>query len=144
MSKGGAAGARSRARELTIQALYQQQITRHGTDELLAQFREREDYQRVDKVYFEENLRGTTANLESLDKTIAEFADRPEEQLDPVERAVLLQGIYELEARPDVPFRVIINEAVNLAKSFGALDGHKYVNAVLDRAAAEIRADDKN
>lgn len=144
MSKGGPAGARSRARELAVQALYQQQITQHDTDELIEQFRERADYQRVDKRYFEDNLRGITDGRSALDATIAEFADRPEDQLDPVERAILRQGIYELEARPDVPFRVIINEAVNLAKTFGALDGHKYVNAVLDRAAAAIRDDESH
>ena len=143
MSKGGTAGTRSRARELAVQALYQEQISAHEIDELLRQFRERPDYQRVDQAYFEENLRKVCENRADLEKTIAAFVDRPQEQLDPVERAILLQGVHELEARPDIPFRVVINEAVNLAKMFGALDGHKYINAVLDRAAAKIRPADR-
>lgn len=139
MSKGGSAGARSRARELVVQALYQRQITDHALDELLAQFRERPDYARVDQDYFEDNLSAICENDDALDAEIAEFADRPLEQLDPVEHAILMQGMRELGARPDIPFRVVINEAVNLAKRFGALDGHKYINAVLDRAAAKKR-----
>ena len=139
MSKGGSAGARSRARELAVQALYQEQITAHAIDELLSQFRDRPDYERVDQAYFEETLKAVCADRLALEESIAKFADRPQEQLDPVERAILLQGMYELRDRSDIPFRVVINEAVNLAKRFGALDGHKYINAVLDRAAAVTR-----
>lgn len=142
MNSGGSAGARSRARELAVQALYQQQIAEHDTDELIAQFKERPDYQQVDQQYFEETLRGVDRNIDAIARHISEFADRPQDQLDPVERAILLQGIHELDARRDVPFKVIINEAVNLARRFGAVDGHKYINAVLDRAAAHMRADD--
>ena len=144
MKSGGSAGTRSRARELAVQALYQQQIAGHDTDELIAQFKERPDYQQVDQQYFQETLRGISRDMDAIGRRIAEFADRPEAQLDPVERAILLQGIHELEARRDVPFKVIINEAVNLAKMFGAVDGHKYINAVLDRAAAQMRADDSS
>ena len=142
MSKAGSAGARSRARELAVQALYQKQIADHEIGELLSQFRERPDYARVDQDYFEESLRAICKNNSALEASIAEFADRPQEQLDPVERAILLQGMHELEARPDIPFRVVINEAVNLAKRFGAIDGYKYINAVLDRAAAKNRPAD--
>lgn len=141
MSRGGSAGARSRARELAVQALYQQQIADHDTDELIAQFSERPEYGRVDQAYFLETLRGIGRNYAAIDRSIGAFADRPTDQLDPVERAILMQGIHELEARRDVPFRVVINEAVNLAKKFGAADAHKYVNAVLDRAARQIRSD---
>jgi len=143
MAKGGTAGARSRARELAVQALYQHQINERGIDELIGQFRERPEFNRVDQGYFEESLRNICGNSDSLDEIIRKFADRPLEQLDPVEHAILLQGVHELESRSDIPFRVVINEAVNLAKMFGSLDGHKYVNAVLDRAAAGLRPADK-
>ena len=104
MSKGGTAGARSRARELAVQALYQEQISAHEIDELLRQFRERPDYQRVDQAYFEENLRKVCENRADLERTIAAYVDRPQEQLDPVERAILLQGIHELEAQDEAAF----------------------------------------
>jgi N utilization substance protein B len=139
MSKPPSAGARSRARELALQALYQMQITGHDEAELMRQFRERPDYERVDQLYFDELLPGICDSLESLKAGLAAYIDRPLEQLDPVELAVLLIGYYELESRIDVPYRAVINEAVNLARRFGAEDGHKYVNAVLDRAVRALR-----
>ena len=139
MSKGGSAGARSRARDLIVQALYQQQITDHSVAELLLQCRERSEYARIDQDYFEESLQAICDDHAALIQSIDELADRPVAQLDPVERAVLLLGFYELDAREDIPFRVVINEAVNLSKRFGAMDGHKYVNALLDRAAEQRR-----
>lgn len=139
--KPPSAGARSQARALALQALYQMQITGHDTAELLSQFRERPDYERVDRDYFDELLRAASGNFEALKGGISKFADRPLEQLDPVELAVLAIGYYELESRGDVPYRAVINEAVNLARRFGAEDGHKYVNAVLDRAAKVLRPD---
>lgn len=140
MSKADAAiGPRRRARELALQALYQMQIAGHGRRELMAQFRERPDYERVDREYFDELLPAVCDDFAGLSERIGGFADRPVVQLDPVELAVLAIGIYELESRPDVPFRAIIDEGVNLARRFGAEDGHKYVNAVLDRAARETR-----
>lgn len=144
MARAESRGSRSRARELLVQALYQMQITGHGRSELMSQFRERPEYQRVDQDYFDEALRGILDQEPQLDQLLSELADRPTSQLDPVERGILLLGFYELRLQPDVPFRVIINEAVNLAKRFGALDGHKYVNAVLDRAAARIRPPQNN
>ena len=93
----------------------------------------------VDREYFEELLRGCIKSKPDLDASITPFIDRPLEQLDPVEAAILMIGIYELRSRLDVPYRVVINEAVDLAKRFGATDAHKYVNAVLDRAAKELR-----
>jgi len=139
MSKAGSPGTRSRARELAVQALYQQQIADHSLQELTTQFHERRDYARVDKAYFDELLEGVCAHRSDLEGQIGEFADRPVTQLDPVELAILLIGFYELEQKSDVPFRVVINEAVQLARRFGALDGHKYVNAVLDRAIPVLR-----
>lgn len=139
MSKSDTAGGRSRARELALQALYQAQISGHDKAELLRQFHDRPDYARVDQAYFDDVLSAVCDQWESLDEKLADYADRPIEQLDPVERAILLIGYYELESRIDVPFRAVINEAVNLAKRFGAEDGHKYVNAVLDRAVKSVR-----
>jgi N utilization substance protein B len=139
MSKSDATGARRRARELLMQALYQRQLTGHDRAELERQFGTRPEYERVDREFFDEALRVIVREQASLEETAAGFADRPVAQLDPVERAILLLGFYELSHRPEIPFRVVINEAVSLAKRFGAEDGHKYVNAVLDRAAAALR-----
>ncbi len=139
MAKSRPAGARSRSRELALQALYQAQITGHDKRELLRQFHERPDYERVDQAYFDELLTVICDTRGALEGKLAEHADRPVEQLDPVELAILLIGHYELESRIDVPFRAVINEAVNLPKRFGAEDGHKYVNAVLDRAVKSLR-----
>jgi N utilization substance protein B len=139
VAKADRQGARSRARELIVQSLYQMQITGHEEAELKAQFHERPDYQRVDKAYYDDVLAAVCGDLAALDKTIDEFADRPVAQLDPVERGILLLGVYELRSMPDIPYKVVINESVNLAKRFGAVDGHKYINALLDRAAASLR-----
>ncbi len=136
-SKG--AGARTRARELLLQALYQKQVAEHSTDELVSQFHEQVAYDRVDKEFFDELLPAISDAQDDLEKTIDELIDRPLKQLDPVELAILLIGVYELQARLDVPYRVVINECVNLARRFGALDGHKYINACLDVAAKSIR-----
>ena len=139
MSKSASAGARSRARELALQALYQAQISGHDKAELTRQFHERPDYARVDQLYFDEMLEAICDDGDGIKNKLQTFADRPVTQLDPVELAILLIGYYELASRTDVPFRVVINEAVNLAKRFGAEDGHKYVNAVLDRAVKTLR-----
>jgi N utilization substance protein B len=142
MSKPASAGARSRARELIVQALYQMQLTGHNADELAQQFQSRPDYERVDRSFFDKVLAEVVERRNDLEAIIASLADRPLEQLDPVETGILLLGIHELEAMPDTPYRVVINEAVNLAKRFGALDGHKYINAVLDRAVTRFRVTD--
>jgi len=144
MSKGKKVSARTRARELLVQALYQMQITDHDSRELFSQFKVRDEYQRVDQDYFDDALSVICENLATLEEGIDEFADRPIEQLDPVERGILLLGYHELQSVPDVPFRVVINEAVMLARRFGAEDGHKYVNAVLDRASKKLRPEDRN
>jgi N utilization substance protein B len=132
-------GARTRARELLLQALYQKQIAGHDRRELLSQFKEQVAYQRVDQAFFEELLRGICDAQEELEETIGGLIDRPLEQLDPVELGILLIGVYELQSRIDIPYRVVINECVNLAKRFGAIDGHKYINACLDAAAQSLR-----
>ena len=133
-------GARTRALELLLQALYQKQIAGHDCGELLPQFREQVAYERVDQDYFEEALAAICKSQEQLETTIDGVIDRPLEQLDPVELGVLLIGFYELEMRIEIPYKVVINEGVNLARRFGAIDGHKYINACLDAGAQSLRA----
>ena len=133
-------GARTRARELLLQALYQKQIAGHDCGELLPQFREQVAYERVDKEYFEEALETICKTQEQLEATISDVIDRPLEQLDPVELGVLLIGFHELGSRIEIPYKVVINEGVNLARRFGAIDGHKYINACLDAGAQSLRA----
>ena len=139
MPTKSSSGARTRARELLLQALYQKQIAGHDCDELKRQFQEQTAYARVDQTFFADTLEAICADEADLDKTIVTLIDRPLEQLDPVERGILLIGVFELVKRGDVPYRVVINEAVNLAKRFGAVDGHKYINACLDNAAQSLR-----
>jgi len=127
-----------------MQALYQWQMTGQTAAELRNQYAEEEGYGDADAEYFRELLQGVTDGAAVLDGTLAGLIDRPVEQLDPVERAVLLIGLYELGQRLDVPWRVVINEGVELAKRFGATDGHKFVNAVLDRAARSLRAAERS
>jgi N utilization substance protein B len=136
-SKG--AGARTRARELMVQALYQKQIAGHDTADLIAQFHEQVAYERVDQKFFDEQFPAISNSQEELETKVDALIDRPLEQLDPVELAILLIGVYELESRIDIPYRVVINECVNLAKRFGSIEGHKYVNACLDAAAKSLR-----
>lgn len=140
MTNAGSTGARTRARELLVQALYQMQLAGHSSSELLEQFHLQAAYQRVDQEFFDEALPLIIKSQSALESTIDDLIDRPLEQLDPVERAVLLIGVFELQSRIDVPYRVVINEGVNLAKRFGALDGHKYINACLDAAAQSLRS----
>ena len=139
MSKAGSPGARSRARELIIQALYQKQLTGHDAVELVKQFKDRDEYQHADKEYFNETLPAICGGQDELVSRIADLTDRPPSQLDPVELAVLMLGFFELTERKDVPYRVVIDESINLAKRFGSVDGYKYVNAVLDKAAKNLR-----
>ncbi len=138
-SSSKAAGARTRARELMVQALYQKQIAGHSTAELVSQFHEQVAYERVDQAFFDEQFPAISNSQDELEKQIDVLTDRPLEQLDPVELAILLIGVYELESRIDIPFRVVINECVNLAKRFGSIEGHKYINACLDVAAKSLR-----
>jgi N utilization substance protein B len=139
MSKSKAGGNRGRSRVLAVQALYQMQITGHDLRELRSQFKDRPEYERVDQDYFDDALKTICENREEIELGIAEFADRPVEQLDPVERGILLLGYYELQSVANVPYRVVINEAVNLAKRMGAQDGYKFINALLDRASKKLR-----
>jgi N utilization substance protein B len=122
-----------------MQVLYQWQLTQQPAGELLAQYVGTEDLAGADVEYFSELVRECTARRQALDAVISEYADRPIEQLDLVEHAILLIGAYELCERLDVPYRVAINEAVLLSKRFGATDGHRYINALLDKAGRARR-----
>lgn len=130
---------RSVARKLALQALYRLQLNECPWQDLIQEFGDAEDMPRADREYFRELIEGVWRTREALDAQLSEWLDRVPALLDPVEHAVLLIGVYELRDRQDVPYRVAINEAVTLAKRFGATDGHKYVNAVLDRAARALR-----
>ena len=131
---------RTRARRYAMQALYQWDLS--GTDLPLIrrQFLEAEDFSKADTKYFIELLSEAPKQIDIIDENISEFIDRPFGQLDPVERAVLRLAIYELLYRLDIPYRVSINEAVQLTKKFGAEQGYTYVNGVLDKAAHKLRA----
>jgi len=132
-------GMRTVARKLALQALYRWQLNACPWQDLLLEFGEAEDMPRADREYFRALIEGVWCSREELDTRLASLADREPRLLDPIEHAILLIGLYELTARPEVPYRVAINEAVGLAKRFGATDGHKFVNAVLDRAARVLR-----
>ena len=105
----------------------------------MQEFGDAEDMARADRDYFRALIEGVAGALDALDARLAALGDRRPDLLDPIEHAILLIGVYELAARPEVPYRVAISEAVGLARRFGATDGHKFVNAVLDRAARELR-----
>ena len=123
-----------------MQALYQWQLTQQTAEEIIQQYLESDDSAGVEEEHFIELVNQCISGNAEITATLTPFIDRPLEQLDPVEAAILMIGIYELKRRPDIPYRVVINEAVDLCKRFGATDAHKYINAVLDRAAREIRS----
>jgi N utilization substance protein B len=141
MSQAGSkgTGARTRARELLVQALYQKQIADHSLSELSRQFHDQPAYQRVDQEFFDEHLAAICEQQQALQAAMDQYIDRPLEQLDPVELGIMLIGVYELQSRIEIPFKVVINECVNLARRFGSVEGHKYINACLDVAARSLR-----
>ncbi|MGE0082642.1 MAG: transcription antitermination factor NusB [Thiohalomonadaceae bacterium] len=130
---------RSRARARAVQALYQWQLTGQNVSDIESQFLAEEDMKGVDVAYFSTLLHEVPANLKTFDEHLAGVIDRGIEAVDPVERAVLRLGVCELALHPEVPYRVAINEAVELAKVYGAEQGHKYVNGVLDKLARKLR-----
>lgn len=136
------AATRSVARKLALQALYRWQLNEGPWQDLVLEFGDAEDMPKADREYFRELVEGVWRSRESLDTQLAAWMDRKPELLDPIEHAVLLIGLFELTSKPEVPYRVAINEAVSLSKRFGATDGHKFVNAVLDRAAKAVRSNE--
>jgi N utilization substance protein B len=131
--------ARRRARECAVQALYSWQLSKNDIADVEHQFLSEQDVKDVDIVYFRELLSGVAVNAGLLDSLMAPVLSRQLEELGQVERAVLRIALYELKMREDVPYKVAINEAIELAKTFGAEDSHKFVNGVLDKVAPSIR-----
>lgn len=134
--------ARQLARRLALQALYQLQINPLSWADTLRQFAEGPEAERVDRDYFRELVTAIAPHRDALDGQLATLCEIPPPELDPVEHAVLWLGLHELECCPDLPYRVVLEEAVQLSKQFGATDGHKFVNAVLDRAAKQLRREE--
>ena len=138
------ASARRKARSLAVQALYGWQVADLPLSDIEAQYRADNDFAKVDGAYFHELLTGVGRNLTELDEHLGSVLDRPVRELDPIELAILRLGVYELVHRIDVPYKVVINEGIELAKIFGATDGHKYVNGILDKLAPSLRSVEVN
>jgi N utilization substance protein B len=132
--------ARSRARRRALQAVYAWQMSGQPIAQVIEQFRDEQDMEIADLDYFEDLVRGIDRHREQLDTELRRFLDREIAQVDPIERGVLRIATYELLHRSDIPYRVVINEAIETTKRFGADHGHTYVNGVLDKAAATWRA----
>ena len=139
-AKAPAKSSRRRARELALQGIYQWRLTGGEVVQLEKQIREEKGMGRYDAEFFSVLLRGVLGQHTDLEKLVMPHLDRPLSELSPVEFAVLLLGAFELFNLPEIPYRVIINEAVELAKTFGGTDGHKFVNGVLDKLALQVRA----
>jgi N utilization substance protein B len=131
---------RRRSREVALQGLYEWLISGAEAGVIEAHMREQEGFDKCDTAHFDVLLHGCIAEAADLDAVLARHVDRKTTELSPIEHGVLMIGAYELKHCVDVPYKVAINEAVELAKSFGGTDGHKYVNGVLDKAAAELRS----
>jgi N utilization substance protein B len=134
--------ARRRSREFALQGLYQWQFTGEGAPQILKNLAEMEGYAKADAAFLDAELRGTLSEEPRLREMLEPLADRKWVELSPIERAILLMGAWELMHQQEIPYRVTINEAIELGKKFGATDGHKYVNGVLDRLATAVRPDE--
>jgi N utilization substance protein B len=130
---------RRRSRELALQGLYEWLLSREKTSVISAHMREQPNFDPCDAEHFDALLSGCIAEYESIDAALARHVDRKLSELSPIEHGVLMIGVYELTHCIDIPYRVVINEAVELAKSFGGTDGHKFVNGVIDKTAADLR-----
>jgi transcription antitermination protein NusB len=131
---------RRRAREFVLQGLYQWFLSGNAPDAIQDQLRQIGGFEKCDMVFFDALWRGVTSQYDALIAMIEPMLDRRAAEVSPIEKGVLVIGAWELLRTPDVPYRVVINEAVELAKSYGGTDGHKYVNGVLDKLAADARA----
>ena len=134
--------ARTRAREFALQALYQHLVGRNEAADIDAFTRDLSGFHKADSAHYDALLHGSIAQATTADALLAPMLDRPLAEISPIERGVLWIGVYELQHCPDVPWRVVINECIELAKSFGGTDGHKYVNGVLDHLAPQLRPDE--
>lgn len=133
---------RHRAREFALQGLYQWLLNKDDATAISAHIRNAHGFDKADAPHFDQLISGTIRDADLLRGHLKALLDRPVDELSPVEHAILLIGAFELASHPEIPYRVVINEAVELAKSFGGIDGHKYVNGVLDKLAAHLRADE--
>ena len=131
--------ARYRSREFALQGLYQWLLSKNSTVEIARDIGQFRGFDKCDALYFRDLLDGAVHDAEAIDLALVPCLDRPVDRLSPIERAVLMIAGCEFLRHPEVPYRVVINEAVELAKSFGGTDGHKYVNGVLDKLAATLR-----
>lgn len=136
--------ARHKARELAMQGIYSWQMTGNSVEQIELAIATSNDMQKVDMSFFQEILRSVMGKTEDIDKAIKPYLGRLPEEIDPVEKAILRVATFELVHRLDVPYKVVINEAIELAKSFGAADSHKFVNGVLDKAVKTLRKDERN
>lgn len=140
VKKAADKSARTRAREFAMQALYQHLVGQNPADAIDAFTRDLVGFHKADSVHFDALLHGCIAEAAALDVRITPLLDRPMAEISPVEHSVLWIGAYEFENCPDIPYRVVINECIELAKAFGGTDGHKYVNGVLHKMAPSLRA----
>jgi transcription antitermination protein NusB len=139
-SKGPSTSQRKRARKLVLQALYQWQLSKSSLSQIEAEFRTDNDFAKVDTEYFSEVFYAIPKMVDELDKQFDVFLDRAIAEVDPIEVSLLRMGTYELMHRVDIPYRVVLNEAVELAKQFGGTDGHKYINGILDKLSLRLRS----
>ena len=142
VKKAADKSARTRAREFALQALYQHLVGRNDTDSIDAFTRDLVGFHKADSAHYDALLRGCIESAGVLDESILPLLDRQMAEISPVEHAVLWIGVYEFRNCPDVPYRVVINECIELAKAFGGTDGHKYVNGVLHKMAPSLRANE--
>lgn len=133
------AGDRRRARALALQALYQRHFSKSPINDIEAEFMVDNDMGKVDSAFFRDLIRGIHREQSELDRVIEPFLDRPLDEVDPIELAIVRIGTYELKYRVDVPYRVVINEGIELAKRFGGTEGHKFVNSLLDKLSQRLR-----
>ena len=131
--------ARHRSREFALQAMYQWLLAKHAPAEIARDIEQFRGYDKCDALYFRDLLDGAIHDAGSIERELAPLLDRAVDKVSPIERAILMIAGCEFLRHPEVPYRVVINEAVELAKSFGGTDGHKYVNGVLDKLAATMR-----
>ncbi|MEC7816372.1 MAG: transcription antitermination factor NusB [Pseudomonadota bacterium] len=133
------AGDRRRARALAMQGLYQRHFSKSPINDIEAEFMVDNDMSKVDLLYFRDLLRGVHKEQGELDKLLEPFLDRPLKEVDPIELAIVRLGAYELKNRIDVPYKVVINEGIEMAKRYGGTEGHKFVNSILDKLSRRLR-----
>ena len=134
--------ARRRSREFALQGIYSWLLARGSALQAQSQFKEAKGFDKVDSEFFERLVVGVIGSAEAIEAVLQPALDRKSDELSPVEHAVLMMAIFELQEFPEVPYRVVINEAIELAKSYGGTDGYKYVNGVLDKIARRMRPDE--